>query len=187
MNQQVGHKCVGEQALWDDYQGFKLGLTGEGKGVRSDREGLGEVVTAVTVEDSREKPLSCPIGLSEGSSEKVMIPVPHPESSSCVPPGVTAPAASLKCLYTNAQSVGNKQDELEICVRSQGHDHIAITETWWDSSHDWNAVMEGYVFFRKDRLGKRGGGVALYVREQLVYPAPPGGRGRTSGELVGGN
>ena len=76
-------------------------------------------------------------------------------------------AASLKCLYTNARSMGNKQEELEICVRSQGHDLIAITETWWDSSHDWNVVMEGYVLFRKDRLARRGGGVALYVREQL--------------------
>ena len=29
-------------------------------------------------------------------------------------------AASLKCLYTNACSMGNKQEELEICVRSHG-------------------------------------------------------------------
>uniref|UniRef100_A0A803XQR1 unspecific monooxygenase n=1 Tax=Meleagris gallopavo TaxID=9103 RepID=A0A803XQR1_MELGA len=71
-------------------------------------------------------------------------------------------AASLKCLYTNARSMGNKQEELEFCVRSQGHDLIAITETWWDSLHDWNVVMEGYVLFRKDRLARRGGGVALY-------------------------
>ena len=132
----MGHTCIGEQALWADYQGFKLGLMGEGRGAKSDRERLGEVVTAVTVEDSREKPLSCPIGLSEGSSEKVMIPIPHLESSSCIPPGVTAPAASLKCLYTNARSMGNKQDELEICVQLQGHNLIANTETWWDSSHD---------------------------------------------------
>ncbi|XP_068531176.1 uncharacterized protein [Anas acuta] len=163
---QVGRKCVGEQALWADYQGFKLGLMGEGRGAKGDREGLGEVITAVTVED-REKLLSSPIGLSEGSSEKVAFPIPCPVSSSCIPPGVTAPAASLKCLYTNARSMGNKQDELEICVRSRGHDLGTITETWWDSSHDWNAVMEGYVLFRKGRLGKRGGWAALYVREQL--------------------
>ena len=117
-------------------------------------EGLGEVVTADTVEDSREKHLSCPIGSSKDSSEKVMISIPCPEFSSCIPPGVTMPAASLKCLYTNARSMGNKQDELEICVRSQGHDLIVITEMWWDSSHDWNIVMEAYVLFRKDRLGK---------------------------------
>ncbi|GAB0206526.1 hypothetical protein GRJ2_003118200 [Grus japonensis] len=63
--------------------------------------------------------------------------------------------------------MGNKQEELEASVQSQGQDLIAIAETWWDSSHDWNAVMDGYVLFRKDRPARRGGGVALYVREQL--------------------
>jgi len=62
--------------------------------------------------------------------------------------------------------MGNKQEELEI-VWSQGHDFTTITETWWDSSHDWNAAIDGYVLFRKDRPAKRGGGVVLYVREQL--------------------
>ena len=52
-------------------------------------------------------------------------------------------------------------------MQSQGHDLIAITETWWDSSHDWNAVIDGYMLDRKDRPTRRGGGVALYTREQL--------------------
>jgi len=57
--------------------------------------------------------------------------------------------------------MGNKQEELEICVHSQGHDLIAITETWWDSSHDWNAVIDGYTLFRKHRPTRRGGGVGI--------------------------
>ncbi|CAM5113306.1 unnamed protein product [Natator depressus] len=72
----------------------------------------------------------------------------------------------LKCLYTNAQSLGNKQGELEILVMSRNYDVIGITETWWDNSHDWSTVMDGYKLFRKDRQGRKGGGVALYVREQ---------------------
>ncbi|CAM5114317.1 unnamed protein product [Natator depressus] len=72
----------------------------------------------------------------------------------------------LKCLYTNAQSLGNKQGELEVLVMSRNYDVIGITETWWDSSHDWSTVMDGYKLFRKDRQGRKGGGVALYVREQ---------------------
>ncbi|GAB0204618.1 mitochondrial enolase superfamily member 1 [Grus japonensis] len=32
----------------------------------------------------------------------------------------------------------------------QGHDLIAITEAWWDSSHDWNPAMDVYVLYRKD-------------------------------------
>ena len=58
------------------------------------------------------------MGLFEGSSEKAMIPIPRPESFSCIPPGITAPAASLKSPYTNARSMGNKEEELEICVGS---------------------------------------------------------------------
>jgi len=38
--------------------------------------------------------------------------------------------------------MGNKQEELDICVQSQGHDLIAITEIWWDSLHDWNFVID---------------------------------------------
>lgn len=74
---------------------------------------------------------------------------------------------SLKCLYTNVCSMGNKQEELETCVRAGDYDLVAVTETWWDSIHDWNVVMDGYVLFRKDRPARCGGGVALYVREQL--------------------
>jgi len=52
-------------------------------------------------------------------------------------------------------------------VRLQGHDLTAITVTWWDSSHDWHAVMNGYTLFRKDRSTRLDGGVSLCVREQL--------------------
>jgi len=45
----------------------------------------------------------------------------------------------------------------------------AITEARWDSSPDCNAVTEGYPLFRKDKPAKRGGGVALCVRQQLEH------------------
>ncbi|PKU48935.1 adaptin ear-binding coat-associated protein 1 [Limosa lapponica baueri] len=71
----------------------------------------------------------------------------------------------LKCLYTNARNVGNKQEELEAIVRHESYDVVAIMEMWWDESNDWSAAVEGYKLFRRDRQGRRGGGVALYVRE----------------------
>ncbi|GAB0202541.1 hypothetical protein GRJ2_002719700 [Grus japonensis] len=73
--------------------------------------------------------------------------------------------AQLKCIYTNAHSMGNKQEELEAIVQQDSYDLVAITETWWDDSHDWSAAMDGYKLFRRDRHGRRGSGVALYVRE----------------------
>lgn len=44
--------------------------------------------------------------------------------------------AQLKCLYTNAHSMGNKQEELETMVQSENDDVIAIPETQWDEQHN---------------------------------------------------
>ena len=73
--------------------------------------------------------------------------------------------AQLKCIYTNAHSMDNKQEELEASVWQANCDLVAVMETWWDRSHDWSAAMDGYKLFRRDRQGRRGGGMALYVRE----------------------
>ncbi|KAK4829760.1 hypothetical protein QYF61_006484 [Mycteria americana] len=79
----------------------------------------------------------------------------------------TRTTAQLKCLYTNAGSMGNKQEELEAIVHQENYNTVAIMETWWDDSHNWSAAMDGYKLFRRDRRGRRGGGVALYVRDSL--------------------
>ena len=50
----------------------------------------------------------------------------------------------LKCIYTNARSMGNKQEELEAIVQQANYDLVAITKTWWDHSHDWSTVMEAH-------------------------------------------
>ena len=40
--------------------------------------------------------------------------------------------------------MGNKQDELEAIVLLGNYDIVvAITETWWDDSHSWSAVIDG--------------------------------------------
>ena len=35
----------------------------------------------------------------------------------------------LKCVYTNARSMGSKQEELEAIIQQDGYDLVAITET----------------------------------------------------------
>ena len=74
-------------------------------------------------------------------------------------------------MYTNTHSIRNKQDELEALVHSQSYDVIGISETWWNESHAWTAGIEGYRLFRRCRQGRRGGGVALYVRERFACTA----------------
>ena len=42
--------------------------------------------------------------------------------------------AHLKCIYTNARSISNKQGELEAMMQHENYDLVAITEMWWDAS-----------------------------------------------------
>ena len=60
---------------------------------------------------------------------------------------------------------GQQKIRVEAIVWQASYDLAAIMETWWDYSHDWSAAMDGYKLFRRNRQGRRGGGVALYVKE----------------------
>ena len=71
-------------------------------------------------------------------------------------------------MYTNAHSMGNKQEELEAMMKQENCDVVAITETWWDVSHDWSAPVEDYKFFRRDRQGRRGGGVDCMLGTVMI-------------------
>ncbi|KAJ7402312.1 mitochondrial fission process protein 1 [Pitangus sulphuratus] len=75
----------------------------------------------------------------------------------------TRSIAYLNYIYTNACSMGNKQEELEAIAQQENHDIDAIMETWW-VTHT-TGVLDGCKLFRRDRQRRRGGGVAPYVRE----------------------
>ena len=45
---------------------------------------------------------------------------------------------------------------------------MGITETWWDATHDSTVNVKGYRLYRRDRIGKRGGGVVLYIKEEYT-------------------
>ena len=48
------------------------------------------------------------------------------------------------------------------------HHIIGITESWANNDiTDAELGLEGYVMFRKDRIGRRGGGVLLYIKETI--------------------
>uniref|UniRef100_A0A8C8RGD0 Maestro heat like repeat family member 6 n=1 Tax=Pelusios castaneus TaxID=367368 RepID=A0A8C8RGD0_9SAUR len=70
----------------------------------------------------------------------------------------------LEDIFTMAH-YDNQQALCDICKHLVFYDIIGITETWWDNLRDWSTAMDGYKLFRKDRQGRRGGGVALYVKE----------------------
>lgn len=60
-----------------------------------------------------KNPQICPRGIREGSSKKVTLSI-----------------GQLKCLYANAYSMWNKQEELEAIVLLENYGLIAITEVW---------------------------------------------------------
>ena len=62
----------------------------------------------------------------------------------------------------------NKKSELNIMVNDSDPHIIGITESWANKDiTDAELGLEGYVMFRKDRMGRRGGGVLLYVKDTI--------------------
>ena len=76
---------------------------------------------------------------------------------------------SLTCLQTNARSILNKHNELQLLVLQHNPHIIGITETWLDSSNnDSEITLDDYNIFRNDRTGSCGGGVLLHVHKSLI-------------------
>ena len=74
----------------------------------------------------------------------------------------------IKRLSLNARSIINKNNELNIMVDDIKPHIIGITESWANNDiTDAELGLEGYVMFRKDRIGRRGGGVLLYIKETI--------------------
>lgn len=57
----------------------------------------------------------------------------------------------------SACSMGNKEEELGAIVLLQSYNLVAITETWWNKSHDWSVTVDGHRLFRSDRRGRKEG------------------------------
>jgi len=64
---------------------------------------------------------------------------------------VTRSATQLKCFYTNARSLRNKQKDLDTTMMLENHNVVVISKTWWDDSHYWSVSINGYRLFRRDR------------------------------------
>lgn len=103
---QEGQEYVWQQTGWAHLQSFKRDLLWEGYIFLSDIE---EPRSTVTLGSSRGKHQICPRGLWGGSSKKVMWMI-----------------AQLKCLYTNAFSMGNRQ-EIDTMMQLENYYLIAIT------------------------------------------------------------
>ena len=76
--------------------------------------------------------------------------------------------SEIKCVCLNARSIINKKTELNIMVDDIKPHIIGITESWANNDiTNAELELEGYVMFRKDRIGRRGGGVLLYIKDTI--------------------
>ena len=63
-----------------------------------------------------------------------------------------------RCICLNARSIVNKKNELNIMAEDIDPNIISITESWTNIDiTDAELGLTGYVMFRKDRIGRRGG------------------------------
>ena len=70
----------------------------------------------------------------------------------------------------NARSIINKKNELNIMIDDMKPHLIGrpITESCANNDIiDAELGLTGYVMFRKERMGRRGGGVLLYIKENI--------------------
>ena len=82
---------------------------------------------------------------------------PAPTNSKSVPPLYTLNAAAL--------SKPGAIEHLSADLKSYNIDVAVITETHFKQKHQDSIIgIEGYTVYRRDRTGRRGGGVAVYVR-----------------------
>ena len=76
--------------------------------------------------------------------------------------------AGYRCVCLNARSIVNKKNELNIMVEDIDPHKLGITESWANTDiTDAELGLTGYVMFRRDRIGRREGGVILYVKEYI--------------------
>ena len=79
------------------------------------------------------------------------------------------PSNSLRCLPINARSLRNKVLDLQALLLENHIPIIAITETWLDTSvMDFELGLNNYSIHRWDRQDRRGGGVLLALRRELI-------------------
>ncbi|KAK4810837.1 LOW QUALITY PROTEIN: hypothetical protein QYF61_008809 [Mycteria americana] len=177
-------------------QSFKLDSKREGDNIRFAQEKLRDDVPrlegAGASEGTQPVSLRCAgytgaqlklngveLGDTEVIGAKRETPVKHLKAQKgCSSMKETRTTAQLKCLYTNARSMGNKQEELEAIVQQENCDMVAITETrsdergqqnchrradfglfrrlvdrvHWEAALKGKGVQEGWTFFKKEVL-----------------------------------
>jgi exonuclease III len=76
----------------------------------------------------------------------------------------------LNIAQMNCRSMVPKFEEISHIVVSTNIDVLCLTETWLDESvFDSDILIDGFTLFRKDRCERSGGGVAIYIKNDINF------------------
>jgi len=79
----------------------------------------------------------------------------------------------LKICHLNIRSLLPKIDEVKMLIKESNIDVLAISETWLSNIIPDSFVnIKGYNLYRKDRLNTMGGGVAIFIKENITHTIP---------------
>lgn len=74
----------------------------------------------------------------------------------------------INICHFNAGSIFPKIDGIRDIFAQVNVDVLIFSETWFKTSHSNNCIeIPGYKVYRNDRFGRRGGGVAVFVKEYI--------------------
>ncbi|CAB3981754.1 Hypothetical predicted protein [Paramuricea clavata] len=80
------------------------------------------------------------------------------------------PGSNLKIVHVNIRSLRNTDHLIQVreFAKSENIDVLTISETWLNSTvTNKEITIDGYKLHRLDRLHKKGGGVCLYIRNDI--------------------
>ena len=79
-------------------------------------------------------------------------------------------ARGFKVAHLNVRNLVNKLDDIGHLVRSKSFDILSVSETWLNLTISGNEVcLPGYTLVRHDCSDRRGGGIAIFVRDGIPY------------------
>ena len=94
----------------------------------------------------------------------------YDDGLSTIPPNITSTNYRPSLYVINAAGLSKPQtvEQLSVDLNTYNIDIAAITETHLKQKHNDSVVsIAGYTLFRRDRLKRRGGGVAVYMHAHL--------------------
>ena len=76
-----------------------------------------------------------------------------------------------KIMYLNAERLVTKNSKKKVEYLSEYVEEnkvliMNLTETWLDETIQKDIEIKEYQLFRSDRVGKKGGGAAIYIKEE---------------------